>query len=492
MNKFAARQLAIAIISAVTSGSLYWALAERPPAQASDSVGLLTTNTNAVFGQLEQEAGKQRLRLSAPIADPTALPALMVGPEARSEGPLHALAYQYDSRIYQAPAKRPTAVGIVRRGTRLSARGRVRGPGCRKGSWYRLLGSPFVICNRDGFVVSSKRRKPEVRQAQPDLKGTLPYRYGKTNDRSALRYFALPTLAEEEQAEAALAAGERLPKVADMQLDGDYLVAIDREVTQQEATGHPFLRTVRGRYIRADKMDAKPLPPLRGERLKRGLKRPLAFIFGEEPAPMLRKQGEDISEIGSAEEHARFQVKREEIWNGQAVVVSTEGYAVPRERVRIVRPIKRPSGVPKGAKFIHVNLSEQTLVAYRGARAVLATVISSGKEGHDTPAGLFRIREKHISTTMRGSDPGGVFEVEEVPWTMYYFNSFALHGAYWHNEFGNVRSHGCTNIAPADARFLFHWTTPKLPKGWHGRRKVKGTYVYLTRDTPAPPTENAH
>ena len=115
----------------------------------------------------------------------------------------------------------------------------------------------------------------------------------------------------------------------------------------------------------------------------------------------------------------------------------------------------------------------------------VATLVSSGKEGYDTPTGLHRVYEKHLSTTMRGNDPKeGIYEVEEVPWTMFYFQSYAVHGAYWHNDFGQVRSHGCTNLAPADARFVYNWIAPEVPKRWNGLREIQnGTYVYLTRDS---------
>jgi lipoprotein-anchoring transpeptidase ErfK/SrfK len=62
---------------------------------------------------------------------------------------------------------------------------------------------------------------------------------------------------------------------------------------------------------------------------------------------------------------------------------------------------------------------------------------------------------------------------------MYYYGTYALHGAYWHNTFGNVRSHGCTNIAPADARWLFHWSEPEVRWGWHARFVRDGTYVFF-------------
>src|SRR5690606_41101058 len=69
---------------------------------------------------------------------------------------------------------------------------------------------------------------------------------------------------------------------------------------------------------------------------------------------------------------------------------------------------------------------------------------------------------------MRGKDPvDGVYDVEEVPWALFYFRGYAIHGAYWHNNFGRVRSHGCTNLAPLDARWLYEWSSHQVPEGWH-------------------------
>ena len=56
----------------------------------------------------------------------------------------------------------------------------------------------------------------------------------------------------------------------------------------------------------------------------------------------------------------------------------------------------------------------------------------------------------------------------DVPWIQYFASGYALHGAYWHDVFGIARSHGCINLAPIDARYVFMWTDPPVPKGWHG------------------------
>ena len=111
--------------------------------------------------------------------------------------------------------------------------------------------------------------------------------------------------------------------------------------------------------------------------------------------------------------------------------------------------------------------SHPCAVHYEGDTFVFVTLVSSGREGFETAAGTFRIQSKHVSTTMDDpSSPTEAYSIEDVPWTMYFEGSYALHGAFWHDNFGRVRSHGCVNLAPLDAQRLFWFTSPRLPAGW--------------------------
>ena len=67
------------------------------------------------------------------------------------------------------------------------------------------------------------------------------------------------------------------------------------------------------------------------------------------------------------------------------------------------------------------------------------------------------------------------YSIDDVPWTQYFSGSVALHGAFWHAGFGQVRSHGCVNLSPYDARWLFGFTAPALPPEWHAVSPTKGT-----------------
>jgi hypothetical protein len=129
--------------------------------------------------------------------------------------------------------------------------------------------------------------------------------------------------------------------------------------------------------------------------------------------------------------------------------------------VGMVKPSLPPEGVGPTDKWIEINLYEQTLAAYEGERMVYATLVSSGLPQWQTAQGLFRIWLKVKLGKMSGREGySDYYFLEDVPWSMYFYESFALHGAYWHDKFGLRHSHGCVNLPPRDAKWLFDWVTP--------------------------------
>jgi hypothetical protein len=127
----------------------------------------------------------------------------------------------------------------------------------------------------------------------------------------------------------------------------------------------------------------------------------------------------------------------------------------------LVKPTTRPEGVGPTEQWIEINLYEQTLAAYEGDRMVYATLVSSGLPAWSTPPGLFRIWLKVKQGKMSGREGfSDYYFLEDVPWSMFFNGPVALHGAYWHDKFGLRHSHGCVNLSPKDALWLFDWTTP--------------------------------
>ncbi|MDF5719788.1 MAG: L,D-transpeptidase [Rhizonema sp. PD37] len=110
-------------------------------------------------------------------------------------------------------------------------------------------------------------------------------------------------------------------------------------------------------------------------------------------------------------------------------------------------------------RWIQINLSKQKLIAWEGEKLVYAVVISTGKKETPTLTGIFEIQSKHKSSEMKGDD----YDIPDVPYTMYYNGSYAIHGAYWHHNFGTRVSHGCVNLAPNHAKWLFNWASVGTP-----------------------------
>ncbi|MGH7297925.1 MAG: L,D-transpeptidase, partial [Polyangiaceae bacterium] len=104
---------------------------------------------------------------------------------------------------------------------------------------------------------------------------------------------------------------------------------------------------------------------------------------------------------------------------------------------------------------------------------VYTTLVSTGRgpAGSDsaTPTGVHRIWVKLLASDMDNverDDLDAHYSLEDVPYVQFFDKAVALHGTYWHRDFGHVKSHGCVNLAPLDARWLFDFTGPRLPAGW--------------------------
>jgi lipoprotein-anchoring transpeptidase ErfK/SrfK len=122
------------------------------------------------------------------------------------------------------------------------------------------------------------------------------------------------------------------------------------------------------------------------------------------------------------------------------------------------------TGSARAQKSIVISISQQVLWAYKGDRVVLNSYVSTGRAGFDTPVGSFVILTKLPSQTMEGVIGGEYYNVPDVPWVLYFTNGgHALHGTYWHNNFGTPMSHGCVNLPLDVAAWLYDWAPIGTP-----------------------------
>lgn len=133
---------------------------------------------------------------------------------------------------------------------------------------------------------------------------------------------------------------------------------------------------------------------------------------------------------------------------------------VERRYIRQVRINTTPPEGVKADRWIDVNLYDQTLAVYENRQLIFATMVASGGEPFFTRPGVFQIYEKDKTETMSGSfeaDRSDYYYLEDVPWTMYFDEARALHGAYWRAWFGYEGTHGCVNLSIGDSAWLFNW-----------------------------------
>jgi lipoprotein-anchoring transpeptidase ErfK/SrfK len=146
-------------------------------------------------------------------------------------------------------------------------------------------------------------------------------------------------------------------------------------------------------------------------------------------------------------------------------------YYAPAEafrKVPISELIPISSDIPAQEKRIWVDLSKQWLYCYEGSQLVFSSKISSGRQFDEvtywTPEGEFLTFRKRPSRHMSSGNRATGYDLPGVPWVAYINEEgVAFHGTFWHNDFGSPRSHGCINMTPQAAKWLFRWTLPVVP-----------------------------
>ncbi len=224
---------------------------------------------------------------------------------------------------------------------------------------------------------------------------------------------------------------------------------------------------------------------------------PIGYVTSSKTAMFTRGRDGRLRRGRRPGYHHVFRVTSELDERGAHYLVRSDAEIYREDEVTVIRAAaSAPEGVGPTETWIDVDLAHQTLVAYDGMTPVYATLVSSGRirdpedplQTHDTPTGLWRIRSKYVTHTMDGDHAtDGPYSIEDVPYVMYFELAFALHSAFWHDGFGRPRSHGCVNLAPADAHWLFDWAHPRLPEGWHTVFPTPAdpsTWVYVHGTTP--------
>ena len=256
---------------------------------------------------------------------------------------------------------------------------------------------------------------------------------------------------------------EKKKKLASERINASFAyISYDRS---EEVDGGRFYYTGRGWMTAADVSRIGVLPGFQGLTFNRTPNNSFGWILtflNATPVETKRTPGYQIADLTG---HLLTEYEVVQIYD-VATVDDSDWYMVgpdewlPEKVVARVTPDTIPPEGVTGDRWIAINLDQQTIAVYEQHQLVFATVIASGSEPFWTQPGLFPIYEKLEKTPMRGAfeaDGGGGYYLEDVPWTMYFDQARALHGAYWRTKMGFSQSHGCVNMTVGDAHWIFNW-----------------------------------
>ncbi len=288
-------------------------------------------------------------------------------------------------------------------------------------------------------------------------------------------------------------------KLSDLELDADgtvakrmvkgFFVAVDKTFGWNNRA---WYKTTAGLVAPADRMYIVKAPSSKGIDVPEGAKQ-VGFITATKAAKYTwDPEKKKISVSGAVPRFAGVGLTGATVSKDTIIYrQTTEGWWMKAIDGTFAEAGAAPSEVKPGEKWIDVNLTRKTLMAMEGDKPAFAALISPGrrsknkKKDHPTVQGTFRIREKHVAVTMDGDGTAAgdlPYSIEDVPYVAYFEGSYALHAAFWHNNFGREMSHGCVNLSPLDAKKIFFWSEPKLPRGWHAvwaSSEHRGTVVHI-------------
>ncbi|AKT41838.1 uncharacterized protein CMC5_060490 [Chondromyces crocatus] len=432
-----------------------------------------------------------------------------------------------------APAPRPSKgwLGYLGLGGSVAVRGasleaaRVHGSGCD--AWYAVEPVGYVCAGSGASVDPNDPAVVALRDEAPKLDSPWPYQYAESL--GAPRYVTVPSAEEQRRKEWDLAAHlEKTARAREAKSEEEiraidkHLVGVDlrptgvpqpelfsfgglvREArprvvdgstvayTQSfDADGRSWVVTSDQAIMPRDRLRPYPRSEFQGVWLRDGVALPIAYIrksarptYRRTEAGAFEPTGEELARLSwvgltgrtEGEGKARYvETKQAGVW----LLESDTTVLEQAEKIPFTKAAE-PGAPPR--KWLEVSVLGGWLIAYEEATPVFATLISPGRGGIPTkgvaaietaatPTGTFRVDGKFRTATMVSSTNDLIVH-SEVQYVLNFSGPHALHGAYWHDAWGEPKSGGCVNLAPIDAKQIFAWTDPPVPEGWHGMRAV--------------------
>jgi hypothetical protein len=265
-------------------------------------------------------------------------------------------------------------------------------------------------------------------------------------------------------------------------------------ITEVQHGGRGWALTPDLAWVPQDRLTPYPKVTFKGVRLGKDANLPLAFFRGKDRQKYEKTASGEIAPTRETFPRLSWvELSGERVIQGNAVYlqakdtqfyVDQQDAVVPEVRsetpwgAATLQPDATDKTPPGRATWIEASIWGGWLVAYEGTKPVFTTLMSPGRGGPphpdrdpvdtaSTPTGFFQISGKFATSVM--GEPTELIHAD-VPWAQNFSGPHAIHGAYWHDSWGELKSGGCINVSPIDGKWLFEFTEPTVPIGWHGVR----------------------
>jgi L,D-transpeptidase-like protein len=440
-------------------------------------------------------------------------------PKAVTSYELHGRAGFDKVNIFSEPDMESPRLGYMRMGQRtMLGDPEYSTENCPKG-WFKLPEGGFV-CQGRGMLVGTKPRFIRRVPPKPLVDSLDPYRHGFIRSDWTPSYKRIPAIEEvwappsREILDVVVPDGGEIPteiiqhdeneadggvdynkytkrkyRAVRMLLSRGFWVSVGARRFDQ-STRKYFYETIKGDFIPGENVHLIKPPAFHGYEVLGDSPLPAVIVRNRHASFFTQRRGQ-FRGIGPVDRLAVYRVYEEAEARGAKFYKIESDRWLKSTQVEYFELSELPKDIGDQEKWIRVDLSRQILEAYEGTMPVFVTLVSTGlpeSEETVTPTGEFHVKFKHLSDNMAGTvGDDEVYSVEDVPWVQYIHRNIAFHASFWHSSYGRPKSHGCINLAPADARWLFNWTEPRLLPKWHGvssTDKSPGTRVIIQGKTP--------
>lgn len=428
--------------------------------------------------------------------------------------------------IYTDTGPTRTRLGYLRAGAVVDRRGPpIRNEGCR-GEWYRINPRGFV-CVGKGATLDLEHPIVRALPRRAERGAGLPYVYALSGETAPYLYYRLPSVSQMQEVEqnyearaarwllthrdeghrewlsietppSWLASGEPLPKPYGIDSGLRRTVHAGQSAADSGFAVTQVFEWQQRAFGLSTELDLVPMDrtklvvpsDFQGVPLGEGQELPVLRVTAHWVNVYPIEAGERVGKPRSVPRRTLIPLTgQKRRLGGVSYWETTDGEVVAGVGVEVVAPRSSfPSFATGSRKWIDVSITQQTLVAYEGKKPVFVTLVSTGAGGLGDPEkvpstiqGTFMIHSKHVTATMNGDeDRSDSYSLRDVPFVQYFHKGYALHGTYWHDNFGRWRSHGCVNLSGKDSAWLFEWTDPPVPQHWHAvLNKERGTVVVI-------------